>query len=180
MNKANKYHQQAMELAEQGDVAKRRKAHAQAQELFQKAFVLERHAAIHFVDQLDAEPTRSVLLRSAASLALDCGELREAERLIGAVLFGNPPEEIRQELRDVLIQLVKRPTPESPITGAGTLSKQSLLAARSGFPKKLAAGKSIKVGTSKIKPKQSRNGSHAKSTATESVSKKNPQAVGTR
>ena len=34
-----------------------------------------------------AEPTRSVLLRSAASLAIDCGEQRDAERLIALKTF---------------------------------------------------------------------------------------------
>lgn len=109
MNKASKYHQQAMDLAEQGDLAQRRKANDQAKQLFQKAFASEREAALCYVDQMDAEPTRSVLLRSAASLALECGELREAERLIGAALYGNPPDEICQELRDVLVQTARHP-----------------------------------------------------------------------
>jgi len=105
MNKASKFHQQAMALAEQGDLARRQKAHAQAKELFQKAFDLERQAAVCYVDQIDTEPTRSVLLRSAASLALNCGEFREAEKMIGAALSGDPPEEICQELREALIQV---------------------------------------------------------------------------
>ena len=54
---------------------------------------------------LEMEPTRSVLLRSAASLALDCGEVRQSERLIAQGLVGNPPEEIANELRDLLEQV---------------------------------------------------------------------------
>jgi hypothetical protein len=54
-------------------------------------------------DQFNLEPTRSVLHRSAAALALECSELREAERLIGRALAGNPPEEIANELRDLLL-----------------------------------------------------------------------------
>ena len=51
---------------------------------------------------MEFEPTRSVLHRSAASLALECDETREAERLIGRALSGNPPDEIAEELRDLL------------------------------------------------------------------------------
>ena len=54
-------------------------------------------------DQLDFEPTRSVLHRSAASLAVECLQLREAERLIGRALAGNPPPDIADELRDLLL-----------------------------------------------------------------------------
>jgi hypothetical protein len=53
-------------------------------------------------EQSQTEPTRSVLHRSAATLALDCGEYREAERLVATALAGNPPEPIANELRDVL------------------------------------------------------------------------------
>jgi hypothetical protein len=53
-------------------------------------------------DQLDLEPTRSVLHRS--TLALECDELREAERLISRVLSGFPPIDIAEELRNLLIE----------------------------------------------------------------------------
>ena len=39
---------------------------------------------------------------SAASLALECGDYREAERLIAVALSGEPPDEIAEELRDLL------------------------------------------------------------------------------
>jgi hypothetical protein len=45
------------------------------------------------------------LHRSAAALALECGVLREAERLIAAALSGDPPNEIAEELRDLLEQV---------------------------------------------------------------------------
>ena len=55
---------------------------------------------------LEMEPTRSVLLRSAASLALDCGEVRQSERCYSLrASVGNPPEEIANELRDLLEQV---------------------------------------------------------------------------
>jgi hypothetical protein len=47
-----------------------------------------------------------LLHRSAALLAIDCAELREAERLIARVLAGNPPDDIANELRDLLLEEV--------------------------------------------------------------------------
>jgi hypothetical protein len=63
-------------------------------------------AANLVADQLDFEPTRSVLHRSAASLAVECFQLREAEQLIGRALAGNPPPDIVDELRDLLLDAV--------------------------------------------------------------------------
>lgn len=54
---------------------------------------------------MNEEPTRSVFYRSAASLALQCEEFRETERLIATALSGNPPNEIAEELRDLLEKL---------------------------------------------------------------------------
>ena len=54
----------------------------------------------------DLEPTRSVLHRSAATLAVECSELREAEKLIGRALAGNPPDDIANELRDLLLEKI--------------------------------------------------------------------------
>jgi hypothetical protein len=57
-------------------------------------------------DQFDFEPTRSILHRSAATIAVECSLLREAERLIGRALSGNPPADIADELRDLLLSAV--------------------------------------------------------------------------
>jgi hypothetical protein len=99
-------HQKAMALAEQAEVAKLRgAATAQIQQLLRSAFEQESQAAALVVDAIDAEPTRSVLHRSAASLAIDCGELQAAERLITTALSGNPPAEIAAELKDLFVQI---------------------------------------------------------------------------
>jgi hypothetical protein len=57
-------------------------------------------------DQLDFEPTRSVLHHSAVSLAVECCQLREAERPNNQPLAGNPPPDIADELRDLLLDAV--------------------------------------------------------------------------
>lgn len=98
-------HRQAMEFADQAFVAKISGNKNQACEMWRKAFDLEREAALAVAGDLSAEPTRSVLLRSAASLAMDCGEMREAERLITMALSGHPPQEIAEELRDLYEQV---------------------------------------------------------------------------
>lgn len=97
-------HRQAIDLAERAFVAQRLGDHTHARELFRQAFEYERQAAESVASDLAAEPTRSVLLRSAATLALDCGKIREAERLAAIGLWGDPPPEIAEELRDVIEQ----------------------------------------------------------------------------
>lgn len=98
-----RHHEAAMDLAERGDHALRRDEHEQARALYHEAFEVEVRA-IRALPSQD-EPTWSVLHRSAASLAFQCGELREAERLIAVALAGSPPDEIADELRDLLEQV---------------------------------------------------------------------------
>ncbi len=90
-------HKEAMKLASEAYFA-----HFQGE--FERAGILnrEKEAAYLLRDEFDVEPTRSVLCRSAASLAIDCSLHREAEKLISMGLSGDPPEEIAEELRDLL------------------------------------------------------------------------------
>ncbi|MEQ8464570.1 MAG: hypothetical protein RIC07_13460 [Coleofasciculus sp. E1-EBD-02] len=87
-------HREAMELVDQAVLARQRGDAKAMREFYRAAFAKERAAADLVANQLDLEPTRSVLHRSAAVLALECGELQEAERLIGRALAGNPPDDI--------------------------------------------------------------------------------------
>jgi hypothetical protein len=101
-------HHQAMEMVDQAMHARRIGDQALVQKALGEAFVLEKEAATLVAGELELEPTRSVLHRSAASLAIQIGELREAERLIGAALAGFPPEEIAEELRDLMEQIYSK------------------------------------------------------------------------
>lgn len=94
-------HNQAMDLAERASVAKMNGNIEQTNKLLRKAYEKELEAADILRDISSPEPTRSILFRSAASLAIDCNELREAERLIAVGLSGNPPSDIAEELRDL-------------------------------------------------------------------------------
>lgn len=105
MSQIQVFHQQAMDLAAAAAVARLRGAPEQAAHLTRQAFEQETQAVALIASTLDAEPTRSVLYRSAASLAIECGELRAAERLIATALSGNPPLEIAEELKNLFIQI---------------------------------------------------------------------------
>jgi hypothetical protein len=105
MSQIQTLHQQAMDLAEAAAVARLRGVIEQVAQLTRQAFEQEAQAANLIASVLDAEPTRSVLHRSAASLAIECGELQAAERLIVTALSGSPPPEIAEELKDLFIQI---------------------------------------------------------------------------
>jgi hypothetical protein len=102
MKHSQDLHHKAMRLADEAEAARRQGNVQVAQERLRQAFDHERQAADLVSRDFSLEPTRSVLHRSAASLALECGALRDAERLIAAALSGEPPPEIAEELRDLL------------------------------------------------------------------------------
>jgi len=95
-------HHYAMELADKADRAKRLGRLDEAKKFYKEAFDHESLAALKLQDRHAIEPTRSILFRSAASLAIECEELRESERMIAYGLTGTPPVEIAEELRDLL------------------------------------------------------------------------------
>ncbi|TAE59640.1 MAG: hypothetical protein EAZ76_05220 [Nostocales cyanobacterium] len=105
MSQIQELHKQAMDLAEMAQVAKLRNNSDLAAQLSRQAFEKERLAAELIVNDLTAEPTRSILYHSAATLAIDCGEIHSAERLIAVALSGNPPTEIAEELKDLFVQI---------------------------------------------------------------------------
>lgn len=105
MNKVRELHSAAMDFAEQADIAKLRGDSDQVQDALRQALQLETEAAHLLEADLEAEPTRSVLHRSAASLAIECGELQMAEKLIARALAGTPPSDIEEELKDLFMQI---------------------------------------------------------------------------
>lgn len=96
-------HNEAMDLALQGDLANQNNPQdKKCLELYTQAFEKEREAALLAAFLQNPEPGLSILYRSAASLAIQCGRYREAEQLIAKALSGNPTEEIARELRELL------------------------------------------------------------------------------
>jgi hypothetical protein len=102
MNDSQSLHREAMILAELAAEARLRGQKEEHLQLTRQAEKLETDAALQFKDAFKVEPTRSILFRSAASLALECGNVENAERLIATALSGFPPEQIADELRDLL------------------------------------------------------------------------------
>jgi hypothetical protein len=99
-------HRTAMELAQQAEIAPDT---PRSQELFRAAFEKEREAAELLEDRMDLEPTRSVLFRSAASLAMDCRDFAAAERLLEKGLAGSPPADLAEEMRNLRHSLPVKP-----------------------------------------------------------------------
>jgi hypothetical protein len=65
-------HREAMEHTDLALVARRQGDEIAASSYFRRAYELELQAASSFLDKPNDEPTRSILYRSAATLALDC------------------------------------------------------------------------------------------------------------
>ena len=100
MSKADDLHRQAMELADEADLARiRDRDLGRSRGILRQAYEKDRLAALELVDRIDYEPTRSVYFRSAASLAFEIDEPEAAEVLIELALQGTPPQPIEEELR---------------------------------------------------------------------------------
>lgn len=100
--KIEELHNQAIEKAEFALIRKFQKDNETAFLLNKEAFILEKEAALLAKEVGLGEPSESVLLKSAAVLAINCKEYREAERLISIALSDEPPFEIAEELRNLL------------------------------------------------------------------------------
>lgn len=96
-------HNEAMDLTLKGDIAANGDPKGdESIALYTEAFEKEREAALLADFMQNPEPGLSILYRSAASLAMQCGRYREAEQLIAKALSGNPTEELARELRQLL------------------------------------------------------------------------------
>jgi len=90
---ASESHGKAMDLAEQAHV------------LTIRSFHLESAAANLLKNKYKLELTRSVLYRSAATLALSLGYISQVKYLVDEGLKGNPPKDIKKELNELLKQI---------------------------------------------------------------------------
>lgn len=98
-------HQAAMDAYDSAVLAGKDGDAARSAESYRVALSLESEAASRLAGRVELEPTRSVIHRSAAAIALRCREFRQAEKLIAVALSGNPHDEIADELRDMLDQV---------------------------------------------------------------------------
>ena len=105
MNDIQELHIKSMEFAERAFIAR---VHGKTEDwvpLTRKALEYELEAIAKLEKSEKIEPTYSVLLRSAGTLALDCNETRRAEQVVTKALYQEPPPEIAEELRDLLEQI---------------------------------------------------------------------------
>jgi hypothetical protein len=98
-------HEEAMALAEQGDRDRKRGDAARARALYAQALQQELQALSLVAP--DAEPSRAVMLRSAASLAFDAQDPDTAWRLLEEALASKPPAAIRRELEELQETLIR-------------------------------------------------------------------------
>lgn len=98
-------HIKAISIADEAFIKKFSGQLDEAKLLFKEALHYEKEAAFSAQRDKIGEPSISILLKSAASLAINCDGFREAEKLISIALYGEPPFEIAEELRNLLEEL---------------------------------------------------------------------------
>src|SRR5437870_3603456 len=107
MTEVQTLHRNAMALADNATEARYSHDATRYIDLLRRAFQLERTAAEFYAYTSNAEPSRSVLLRSAATLAMQCGERDESLRLVKLAFAGQPTDDLREELVSLEHQLVE-------------------------------------------------------------------------
>lgn len=102
-------HNQAMDLVETAIIERTHGHKEKAIQLYAAALELEL-AVIRDLDERGdhAEPTWSVLHRSAGWMAFNSNQFRLAEKLASRALAGDPHPEIAEELRDLLAETYVR------------------------------------------------------------------------
>lgn len=103
MNSVNDLHKKAMEFA---DLGLRRRARGNAEESIEY-FEQALHYELAAIDELDKAEALAwaVLHRSAGTLALDCRDFLQAEKIVATALAQEPHPEVVEELRDLLEQI---------------------------------------------------------------------------
>lgn len=100
-------HKAAIEIFKQANAELEQGNKRKYSKLLKEAFELEKSAAEYLKDKKDIEPTRSVLYRSAANLALLSKKYIDAKRLATEGLLGTPFEELKIELESIITEAEK-------------------------------------------------------------------------
>ena len=107
MTTTGEFHRRAMELFDSALLARQHGDETRSKELLTEALGMETSAADSVAGEYLLEPTRSVLHRSAAAIALQIGDAKTARRYLESALAGNPPLEILKELRGLDDQITR-------------------------------------------------------------------------
>ncbi|PVD54251.1 hypothetical protein DC498_02400 [Terrimonas sp.] len=95
-------HQEAMDYSFKARQALEQGFYANAFDLYSKAAELESQVAEFYFDKPDLEPTRSVIIRSAAFLNIKAGMVENAKRFIFFGLLNSKDEQILSQLNNAL------------------------------------------------------------------------------
>jgi hypothetical protein len=101
MTRIEQFHNQAMNLAENAFLAQQKGDTHTFVQLSKEAFLLEKAAAMLLQNKSDAEPSRSILFKSAAFLAFDAQEFQECRNMITYTLLGKPDTLIKAEMNQL-------------------------------------------------------------------------------
>jgi hypothetical protein len=145
MNTVEALHEEAMRLADEAFELARRGMAVSARALFQAAFEREREAANIVANELNLEPTRSVLYRSAATLALHAGNVNAAIETITAGLAGSPPEEVSVELRALLAKAAAPGTPGITTPSSANVADAKIVQSMLGERQKVRSSSAVKA-----------------------------------
>ena len=95
-------HDTAMNISELALDAKRNGQYGDFLNLSYQAFLLEEQCAFYAYNKNIDQPLKSILFRSCATLAIDCKIYASAITMAEMGLEGNTPDEIKQEVVEVL------------------------------------------------------------------------------
>jgi hypothetical protein len=101
MTRIEQLHNQAMNLAENAFLAQQKGDTNTFVQLSKEAFLLEKAAAMLLQNKSEAEPSRSILFKSAAFLAFDAQEFQECRNMITYTLLGKPDALIKAEMNQL-------------------------------------------------------------------------------
>lgn len=95
-------HKKALEFFDSASIDEFKGNAAEAGKKYQKALKFEKHAALVAQKKNIGQPTIAILFRSAASIAVRANNMSEAYELATLGIESNPPQEIANELEDIL------------------------------------------------------------------------------
>jgi hypothetical protein len=105
MKTTKQLHDKAMKYCTLAKIAVFNDKKRKAKRLYKKALPYELLAADSIPIDLKNEPSRSILYRSAASIAMNCGIYEVAKKAIECGMAGFPPREIEEELINLGVQV---------------------------------------------------------------------------
>jgi hypothetical protein len=105
MSNINELHEQAMNIAEKAFLAQQSGDKTAFTHLSKEAFLLERKAAMMLKDKTEAEPSRSILFKSAAFLAFDAQEYQACRDMITYTLLGKPDPIVKSEMKALFLEV---------------------------------------------------------------------------